>query len=238
MSNFVRLGGAVAWTVDRLAAVLLPQHCFLCGEAGVAEPLCAQCRDLLPRLAPPLCPICAAPTPGGQTCGACLAHPPHFDATLAPLRYGFPLDKLVQAFKYQHRLALAGVFADRMLAGPLPDGDIVVALPLSLPRLRERGFNQAVELARPLARRLGKPLWLDACTRPLERAVQATLPWQARRKNVRGVFACAADFTGRSVIVIDDVMTTGATLDEFARTLKRAGAARVSNWVLARALKD
>ena len=189
-------------------------------------------------LAGPACPVCAEASPGGNLCGTCLKDMPHFDATFAPFAYAFPLDKLVQALKYQHRLAVAAFLADAMLAGARPDGDLIVPLPLSAGRLRERGFNQAVEIARPLARALGLPLQLDGFTRRLDAAPQATLPWKERRRNVRHAFECALDLTGQSIIVVDDVMTTGATLDEFARTLKDHGALRVTNWVVARARRN
>lgn len=219
-------------------AALLPQDCLLCGGFSGAALLCAACAHELPQLPDALCPVCAEASPGGATCGACLKSPPHFDATVAAFRYAFPVDKLVQALKYRRRLATADFLAKAMLAAGAPAGDIVVPLPLSAGRLRERGFNQAVELARPLARALALPLELDGCTRRRDTAPQATLPWKERRKNVRHAFECALDLSGKSVIVVDDVMTTGATLDEFAGTLKAHGVVRVINWVAARALKD
>jgi ComF family protein len=219
-------------------AALLPQDCLLCAAASGDALLCAECRRDLPRLPAALCPVCAEASPGGTICGACLKTPPHFDATFAAFRYAFPIDKLVQALKYQRRLATADFLADAMLAAGTPAGDLVVPLPLSAQRLRERGFNQAAELARPLARALKLPLELDGCTRSRDTAPQAMLPWKERRRNIRHAFECAIDLGGQSVIVVDDVMTTGATLDEFARTLKAHGAARVSNWVAARTLKD
>lgn len=219
-------------------AALLPQDCLLCAAASGDALLCAECRRDLPRLPAALCPVCAEASPGGTICGACLKTPPHFDATFAAFRYAFPIDKLVQALKYQRRLATADFLANAMLAAGTPAGDLVVPLPLSAQRLRERGFNQAAELARPLARALKLPLELDGCTRSRDTAPQAMLPWKERRRNIRHAFECAIDLGGQSVIVVDDVMTTGATLDEFARTLKAHGAARVSNWVAARTLKD
>jgi ComF family protein len=242
LSIFGLIGGAIAIPTLRLVTALLPQHCFLCGQASGDAPLCEPCRQALPSLPESACPRCALPTPDGSICGRCLAQEPHFDTTVARYRYDFPVDKLVQALKYSHRLALANFFAaalashQQIAAGPRADA--IVPLPLSRQRLRQRGFNQAAEIARPLARQLNLPLLLDACHRPIDTPPQASLPWQARRKNIRGAFECTVDVSGKSLIVIDDVMTTGATLDEFARTLKKHGATRVTNWVVARTLKD
>lgn len=219
-------------------SALLPQDCLLCGAASGAALLCADCAAGLPALAAPRCPVCAAPTPHGDTCGGCLKSAPAYDATIALWRYGFPVDRLVQALKFEHRLALAGYFAGAMRAGPLPDAELLIPVPLSSPRLRERGFNQAAEIARPLANALGLPVNTENCRRTAETVPQTSLPWKERRRNVKDAFECDSDLTGKSVAVIDDVMTTGATLDELARTLKRHGAAKVTNWVVARALRD
>ncbi|MDD5248829.1 MAG: ComF family protein [Rhodocyclaceae bacterium] len=219
-------------------SVLLPQDCLLCGAASGATLLCPACTAALPPLATPRCPVCALPAPGGERCGACLKAAPDFDATVAVWRYAFPLDKLVQALKFEHRLALAGFFASALCAGPQPAGDLLMPVPLAPARLKERGFNQAVEIARPLARKLGIALSLDDCRRTLETAPQTSLPWKERRRNVKNAFECRTDLTGKSIVVIDDVMTTGATLGEFARTLKRHGAVKVTNWVVARAVRD
>lgn len=223
---------------SRLLGALLPQDCLLCGSASGDGLLCPACESELPGLPAATCPVCAEASPDGTVCGACLKSPPHHDATLAAFRYAFPVDKIVQALKYQRHLATADFLASAMVAGRRPMGDVVIPVPLSATRLTERGFNQAVEIARPLARALALPLCLDGCTRRHNTAPQATLPWKARRKNIRNAFECSIDLAGRSVIAVDDVMTTGATLDEFARTLKAHGAVRVTNWVAARALRD
>ena len=225
----------------RLGSALLPQDCFLCGAASGDELLCGACGSDLPRLPPLRCPVCALPTPQGETCGACLKNPPYFDATLSCFSYHFPVDRLIQALKYQHRLVVSGYLARALLeAAPIPPmpADLLLALPLSPQRLRQRGFNQALEIARPLARKLGLPLPIDGYRRVVDTAPQASLPWRERHKNMQDAFECARDLSGKAVVVVDDVMTTGATLNEFARTLKKHGAARVSNWVVARALRD
>lgn len=162
---------------------------------------------------------------------------PHFDATVARWGYDFPIREMVQALKYRARLALAPWLA-RTLADLKPPGeaDCLIALPLHPARLAERGFNQSVEIGRHLAKLWGLPLILDACVKDRMVEPQASLPWKARRKNIRGAFRCIDDMGGRRIIVVDDVMTTGATLDEFAKTLKQRGATRVINVVVARTL--
>jgi ComF family protein len=122
-----------------------------------------------------------------------------------------------------------GVILGQCIAGQ--DVDSVIAVPLSADRLRSRGYNQAVEIARHVARR---SVELDLCVRERDTPAQMDLPYAERRRNVRGAFRCTRALPGASVAVVDDVMTTGATLDEIASVLKRAGAARVVNWVVAR----
>ena len=222
----------------RLLTALMPQDCLLCGAYSGDALLCPACDAELPILPANACPVCAEASPGSAVCGACLKERPRFDATVARFRYAFPVDRLVQTLKYQRRTTTADFLADAMLSGSRPSGDVIVPLPLSAARLRERGFNQAVEIARPLARALQLPLELDGCLRSRDTTPQAVLPWKQRRANVRMAFECSIDFGGRSVIVVDDVMTTGATLDEFAGVLKARGAMRVTNWVAARTLRD
>jgi ComF family protein len=217
----------------------LPQDCYVCGQGSGVSPVCAACTGTLPHLIGPLCPICALPSPDGSLCGACQSVPPHFDATRAAFRYAFPVEHLVQGLKYRHRLSLAGWLADA-LARHLGSvtADLILPLPLSAQRMKARGFNQSQEVARPLSRRHGIPLLPAACQRVLDSAPQASLPWTARQANIRNAFECAVDLTGKRIAVVDDVMTTGATLNEFARILKQHGAARVENWVVARTLPN
>lgn len=215
---------------------LLAGDCLLCLAPAGDGLLCTGCLADLPRLAALVCPVCALPTPAGQSCGTCLQQRRHFDATVAQYRYDAPLDRLIQAFKYAHRLPVADLLATTMLDGPRPQGDLLVAAPLSTARLRERGFNQAQELARRLARGTGLPLLTGPVLKVRDTPAQASLPWPRRQANIRHAFECRADLAGKTVIVVDDVMTTGATLDELARTLKHAGASRVVNWVVARVL--
>jgi len=209
------------------------EDCLLCGAESGPELLCAACAAELPALPEP-CPCCALPSPAGAVCGSCLNRPPHFDGTRALWRYEFPCDGLVRALKYHARLALAGFFARRLASRPLPKIDLVVPMPLHPKRLAERGFNQALEIARGVARHLGRPIEPRGVLRVKNTVPQTGLPYEERAKNVRGAFLCKLDLSGASIAVVDDVMTTGATLNELARALKRAGATRVENLVIAR----
>lgn len=216
---------------------LLPQDCAVCAAPTVDGLICAACTPLLTRLAP-CCPRCALPSPGGNLCGACISQPPHFDRTIAATSYAFPLDRLMLAYKYHAMLAYAALFTDMLSAaiGAADDVDLVIPMPLHADKLRDRGFNQAHEMARRIAPRLGVRVDAFAATRVKPTTVQADLPLEARARNVRNAFSASAAVMGRRVAVVDDVMTTGATLDELARTLKAHGAIRVENWIVARAL--
>jgi len=211
------------------------QDCPLCGAASGPELLCAACAGDLPVL-PAYCPRCALPAPGGSICGSCLAEPPHFDRTTALWLYEFPCDRLVQALKYRAWLALAGFFAFRLASRPLPEVDLIVPMPLHPKRLAERGFNQALEIARGVSRRAGIAVEARGVRRLRYTRPQTELPYEERARNVRGAFACELELPGRHVAVVDDVMTTGATLNELASVLKRAGAASVENLVIARSV--
>lgn len=218
---------------ERLVSLLFGSSCFICRGAS-RDLLCAPCEAELPELGGPLCPRCALPTPGGAVCGRCLAEQPAYDATFAAFAYEFPADALIHALKFRGELALAALLGG-LLARRLGDErvDHIVPVPLAHRRLRERGYNQAVEIAR----HLGKgPLEVSLCERTRDAAPQMELPYAERQRNVRGSFRCTHELIGARVAVVDDVMTTGATLDEIARTLKKAGAIRVVNWVVARTL--
>ena len=218
-----------------LSNLLFGGSCFLCRGAARGI-LCPACDADLPRLAGTLCPRCALPSPGAAVCGRCLADAPHYDATVAALAYRFPADTLVHSLKFRGQLALAPLMGDLLIDKIRERIDLVVPVPLSRERLRERGYNQAVEIARHVAKERRVPLELTIMTRERNTQAQADLPWSERARNVRGAFRCERSLDGAAIAVVDDVMTTGATLDELAATLKRAGAARVINWVIARTL--
>lgn len=171
-------------------------------------------------------------------CGRCLKCPPAFDRTVAALAYAFPFDRLIPRLKYQGRLAVAPVLGECLAhaVSSQPHPDCLVPMPLHRQRLRERGFNHATEVAQVVAKRLGLPLDRSLCRRSRNTPPQMGLKHDARRRNVRGAFECTQDLSGRRIAIVDDVMTTGTSLDELAATLKRAGAAEVQCWVVARAL--
>lgn len=212
------------------------QDCFFCGQASTAA-LCNPCGAALPKLPEARCPSCALPSPLGALCGRCMSEAPHYDATHAALAYAYPLDAAIQAFKYEGRLGLSRSFAALMHAAAAREPvDLLIATPLAPERLAERGYNQAHELARLIARQRRVKIDARAVTRIKAAPPQAELPWKERAKNIRGAYAAARRFDGLHVAVVDDVMTTGSTLNELAKVLKKAGAVKVTNWVLARTL--
>ena len=216
----------------RIAGLLFGGSCFLCRGAADAL-LCTRCDADLPRLEGARCPRCALASPAGAICGRCLARPPAFDATTAALAYRFPADVLVQALKFRSQLALAALFGRLLAERATERVDRVIPVPLFPRRLRERGFNQALEIARHVVPATGGRLDPHLCERTVDTAAQFDLPMEERERNVRGAFRCRG-LPGRCVAVVDDVMTTGSTLNEIAAALKKAGAERVVNWVVAR----
>ena len=152
--------------------------------------------------------------------------------------YDYPVDALLQRYKYQQKLDLAATFAEllaaRLSGHVMPD--LIIPMPLHPIRLRERGFNQSLEIGKRLAKRLGLQIDAQACLRTRHAPPQASLPLKARVKNMKGAFACQRQLDGLRIALIDDVMTTGASLHELAKTIKAAGAAEVECWVVARTL--
>lgn len=213
---------------------IYPPRCLLC-EAPTG-PFCPACLSDLPWLPNACCPVCALPNPAGDICGHCLKGPPAFSRTRAIFSYAFPVDRMIQQLKYREHLPIAPLLG-AMLARHLQNGlpDLWLPMPLHARRLQERGFNQAVEIARELAARTGVPMQAGWATRVRDTPSQAGLKREARKKNMRGAFACHEKIAGLHVGIVDDVMTTGSTLDALAATLKQAGASEVSCVVVARA---
>jgi ComF family protein len=221
---------------SKLEQMLPAQPCLLCGALSRDGVWCGSCDAALPYLDTEHCPVCALPAPGGVTCGRCLKRPPRFNRTVAVFAYAFPADALVRALKYHEQLLLAPQLAGRLAQRIETRPDCIVAMPLHPARLRERGFNQSLELARRVSHKLEIPLLEHACQRMRDTAPQSALPWKERGKNMRKAFACTVDLKGKHVAVVDDVMTSGASINELARALRQAGAREVSAWVVARTL--
>jgi ComF family protein len=227
--------------LQRLQFAVLPAHCLLCAtRSDSLRDLCSPCAaDLVRnRLA---CRRCALPlqTPAAL-CGECLQRAPPFDAAFAPYVYAHPLDLLMMRLKFGRSLAAGRVLSELWTAATAelapPRPDLLVPVPLHPSRLRERGYNQALELAKPLATAFAIPLAANLLSRERATIAQTGLDAVARRRNLRGAFRVSSDAAlPAHVVVLDDVMTTGATLRECAVTLRRAGVSRVDVWALARA---
>ena len=223
---------------------LLPHACLFCSQqTQTGLDLCDPCVNDLPRIENPCLRCARMLSDSGLVCGYCLTKTPPFDCTHALFSYRPPITKLIMQLKFNHALANARVLGELMAEKiqhdwyaqkPLPD--IIIPVPLHNKRLRERGFNQAVEIARPIAKKLQIPLEIKHCFRMKHTEAQATLLANDRLKNIRGAFFTHMDFSNKTIAVVDDVITTGQTMAEFCKTLKKAGAKRIDVWCCARAI--
>lgn len=221
---------------------LFPPTCVLCGAPGAAGiDLCAGCAAELPWNRH-CCPRCAlpfdGPGPGGALCGPCQRRAPPYERCIAPLRYATPVPTLVGAAKFRGRLNAVRLLA-QLLAQALPLvgeslPEVLVPVPLHRARLAERGYNQALEIALALGRALALPVDQGCCERVLATSPQAGLDEASRRRNMRGAFSARSPLGWRHLAILDDVVTTGSTVEELTRVLRRAGAERVVVWAVAR----
>jgi ComF family protein len=228
--------------LERLHHFLLPPTCLLCGAAGAAgRDLCAGCAADLPRNNH-ACTMCALPLSlddQAGLCSQCCALPPDYDRAFAPFCYRPPLDFLIRRLKFNGRLSharlLGELFADALVerGGPWPN--CIIPVPLHPLRLRERGFNQALELARAAARRCQLPLMAEGLRRIRYTTPQTRLDARARQTNPLGAFVMERSMPGLRVALIDDVMTTASTVAECARILRAGGVADIEVWIIARA---
>lgn len=219
---------------------LLTRSCALCGaRISRGQQFCDGCEHSLPLLDSG-CAVCATRLPpgaDGALCGECQQHPPRYASVHAPFRYAAPIDRLIQGAKYNARFDWLDLLANRLtehIRIRATEVDAIVPVPLHRSRLRSRGYNQALELARPLAKNLRLPLH-----RGIERVrstpAQIAMSLEDRRRNVRNAFAASGEFTGQRLALVDDVMTSGATVQAVTRCLRQAGAASVEVWIVARA---
>jgi ComF family protein len=222
-----------------LLQTLTHKQCVLCLTQS-NKYLCDACFHSLPRLPREHCPSCLLPITPARVCGTCLRKPPAWTQAKAALRYTYPIDAMIQALKYRPDLTLAPVMADLLLTElwheSLPD--YVIPVPIHPIRLQERGFNQALEISRHVCKKTGSILLSNVCSRTRETRSQTELSWRERHKNVQRTFACTMNFSGKHVAILDDVMTSGATLNELAKVVHRRGASKISIWVVARTYLD
>jgi len=227
--------------LERFHHILLPPTCLLCGAAGVeGRDLCTGCAADLPRNMT-ACPVCALPLPTGQTgcCDACRSHPPLYDRAFAPFCYRPPIDFLIRRLKFNGRLSHARLLGELFALALAERGeswpDCIIPVPLHPLRLRERGFNQALELARPVARRWRIPLLAEGLRRVRYTPPQTRLDARARQTNPLGAFMLSKPLADVRVALLDDVMTTASTVAECARVLRAGGATDIEIWVIGRA---
>ncbi len=225
--------------LNSIQQLIYPSRCLLCGAPGVeGRDLCAACLLDLPHN-PVACQRCALllTEHGDGLCGACLKHPPPIDTSIIPFCYASPLYHLLLGLKFDRQLLNARLLGDLMADAISDRGeslpDAILPVPLHRERMRERGFNQALELARPIAKRLALPLLPGLARRPMATTAQSSLEKRARKRNIRGVFT-AGQGLPEHIAILDDVVTTGSTVNELAKILRRAGAKRVVVWACAR----
>ncbi len=227
--------------IDCARSWLYPHRCILCGAHGDnGLDLCADCRAEFPYNHT-ACPRCGLPLPDDQpalVCGRCLQRPPRYARTLTLCRYTSPADHLIKQLKFQGKLGHARLLGELLAAQLATRIEIppqrIIPVPLHRTRLRERGFNQAVELARPIAAHFGIPIDIRSCIRVRPTPAQSTLPAAARKANVRNAFQVRRSIPVRHVAILDDVITTGHTVNELAQALRRAGVPVVEVWAVAR----
>ncbi len=222
---------------------MIPEVCLLCHAPSQHHGLCAGCRQDLPWLTEPHCPVCALPSPANQVCGQCITHPPAFTAAFAAFRFEYPLVGVIHRFKYQGDWRLGSTLAKWLAQGLQVQTsldykpDLVIPIPLHTSRLKERGFNQAQLLAEQWAVDNKIPLAKFLLQRIVPTGSQAALDKEERLRNLHDAFLSNPEVMNKHILLIDDVMTTGATLEQASRELLRSGAKRVDVACLARAGK-
>ncbi|RLJ19985.1 ComF family protein [bacterium endosymbiont of Escarpia laminata] len=228
--------------IDFALNKLYASRCHLCGDQGApGRDLCPDCKKDL-SLNRHCCKVCAIPlphaAPANTLCGSCGHRQPNFEQCLAALVYDQEAGQLVSGLKFRNQLGNARLLGDLLcdyLAARIDEKpDFILPVPLHRSRLKTRGYNQALEIARPVGRRFGIPLRPKVCVRNRATEAQADLDKGDRGKNIRGAFSVKKQVTGCRIVLLDDVVTTGNTVSELTRVLRQAGAARVDVWAVAR----
>jgi ComF family protein len=219
---------------------LFPPRCCLCAKVlSSAHTLCRECRGTLPWNIR-CCRRCALPIESGEQCGGCLVDPPAFTRCVSPFLYEAPVSTLIIQLKFQQQLRYARILSQLIIEAleekPLDLPDCLLPVPLHYRRLRQRGFNQAVEIAKPISRRFKIPLIYDQCYRRKNTLPQSRLSARARRRNLAGAFAFRDRLPFNHVAVIDDVVTTGQTVRTLSQMLHSQGVKKIEVWCCARAV--
>jgi ComF family protein len=223
--------------ISHFSNILFRQNSLLCAspEASI-HGLCRACLHNLPWQLASSCPQCGLES-DGNVCGSCISSAPDFDATHAVFIYTFLIDAMMQRYKYGSMLNLAQTFGQLLSEKTnLETVDLIIPMPMHPTRLKERGFNQALEIAKVFTKYIKEKLDFKSVQRQTLTPPQASLPLKQRVKNIKGAFKANTDLAGKRIAIVDDVMTTGASLNELAKTLKKAGASHVECWVVARTL--
>lgn len=229
---------------------LIPaSDCLLCVQPVKQQPqasrlICANCHQRLPGITR-ACPVCAMPSDPDQVCGDCLNTSPYFHKTVAAFHYQLPVSRFISQLKYAGQLQLTSLLTDYLITQvencyqheALPD--LIIPVPLHSKKIKQRGFNQSLEIARKIAGKLNIKLNFNLLIRVLNTPPQSSLDATQREKNLRNAFQLTDQakkiIQGKTVALVDDVMTTGATVNELSRLLYRGGVARIHIWCIARA---
>ncbi len=225
-------------TIRQLYSNLMPIPCLLCGAPHHEGCLCDACQAHLPLLGA-ACPRCASPLQQVMLCGQCLHSPPEQDASFSVFSYQSPIDHLIATLKYRDKLALIHLFATHMShhLKHRVKPDALIPIPLHPHRLRERGFNQSLELAKQLSQQLAIPVRHDILIRVRDTPPQASLPFSERKKNINQAFQLKCTDVPAHIALIDDVLTTGHTANVAAKLLRQAGVKTIELWTIARTIK-
>ena len=223
--------------------LLYPPYCLLCGGAGHnGMDLCVHCQQNLP-FNHSACVVCALPLPPStaenSVCGRCQKKTPHYDQAFSLFSYQQPVVWFIQQLKFNEKLVHARLLGDLLVVSDviklIADDVCILPVPLFKKRLRQRGFNQSIELARALSEKMGWPMELNRVQRVRETSAQTGLDAKERRKNIRGAFEVVESLLQKHVVIVDDVVTTGSTVNELSRVLKKAGVKKITVLSLARA---
>lgn len=220
--------------INRILHILFPETCPACSQTASdhrTAPICADCWNTISRYAGTVCRICGTPLPSdsGRVCGSCIKDAPVFTSARSFGIYEGPLRKAIGLLKYHGIKRLAGPLSDIIMSIDMPEADAVMAVPLHVNRLRERGYNQSALMAKRIARHMNISFEADCLIKVRDTLPQVGLHFHERMKNIKGAFTVrdSRPVRGKDVILVDDVVTTGSTIRECARILKQAGAANI-----------